>query len=40
MAWDLSADGSALILEESWEGGGAARHLPARHGWRACRAIG
>jgi hypothetical protein len=30
MAWDLSADGSALILEESWEGGGAARSIYMR----------
>ena len=30
MAWDLSPDGSALILEESWEGGGAARSIYLR----------
>jgi hypothetical protein len=30
MAWDLSADGSAMILEESWEGGGAARSIYLR----------
>jgi len=30
MAWDLSADGSAMVLEESWEGGGAARSIYLR----------
>jgi hypothetical protein len=30
MAWDLSTDGSAMILEESWEGGGAARSIYLR----------
>ncbi len=30
MAWDLSADGRTVILEESWEGGGAARSIYMR----------
>jgi hypothetical protein len=30
MAWDLSADGTTAILEESWEGGGAARSVYLR----------
>ena len=29
-AWDLSADGTTTILEESWEGGGAARSIYLR----------
>ena len=29
-AWDLSADGSTAILEEAWEGGGAARSIYLR----------
>jgi dipeptidyl aminopeptidase/acylaminoacyl peptidase len=29
-AWDLSADGTTMILEESWEGGGAARAIYLR----------
>jgi hypothetical protein len=30
MAWDLSADGSTTVLEESWEGGGTARSIYLR----------
>jgi hypothetical protein len=30
MAWDLSADGTTAILEESWEGGGSARSIYLR----------
>jgi len=29
-AWDLSADGSTMLLEEAWEGGGAARAIYLR----------
>jgi eukaryotic-like serine/threonine-protein kinase len=29
-AWDLSADGTTAVLEESWEGGGAARSIYLR----------
>jgi Tol biopolymer transport system component len=29
-AWDLSADGTTTVLEESWEGGGAARSIYLR----------
>ena len=29
-AWDVSADGSTLILEEAWEGGGTARSIYLR----------
>jgi hypothetical protein len=30
MAWDLSADGTTAVLEESWEGGGRARSIYLR----------
>jgi Tol biopolymer transport system component len=30
MAWDISADGTTLLLEESWEGGGAAHSIYLR----------
>ena len=29
-AWDLSADGTTTVIEESWEGGGAARSIYLR----------
>jgi hypothetical protein len=29
-AWDLSADGTTMVLEEAWEGGGAARSIYLR----------
>jgi hypothetical protein len=30
MAWDISADGKTVVIEESWEGGGAARSIYLR----------
>jgi len=31
MAWDMSADGKTIVLEESWEGGGASRSIYLRN---------
>jgi Tol biopolymer transport system component len=31
MAWDISDDGRTIVLEESWEGGGAARSIYLRN---------